>query len=29
MGVIFYRVGANTHKDLESKVLMTLALVIN
>jgi hypothetical protein len=29
MGAILYRVGANTHKELDSEVLMTLALVIN
>jgi hypothetical protein len=29
MGAILYGVGANTHKELDSEVLMTLALVIN
>jgi hypothetical protein len=29
MGAILYGVGANTHKELDSKVLMTLAPVIN
>jgi hypothetical protein len=29
MGVILYGVGANTHKELDSEVLMTLAPVIN
>jgi hypothetical protein len=29
MGVILYQVGVNTHKELDLKVLMTLAPVIN
>jgi hypothetical protein len=29
MGAILYGVGANTHKELDSEVLMTLAPVIN
>jgi hypothetical protein len=29
MGAILYGVGVNTHKELDSEVLMTLALVIN
>jgi hypothetical protein len=29
MGAILYGVGVNTHKELDSKVLMTLALVSN
>jgi hypothetical protein len=29
MGVILYGVGVNTHKELDSEVLMTLAPVIN
>jgi hypothetical protein len=29
MGAILYGVGANTHKELDSEVLMTLALVIS
>jgi hypothetical protein len=29
MGAILYGVGVNTHKDLDSEVLMTLAMVIN
>jgi hypothetical protein len=29
MGAILYRVGANTHMELDPKVLMSLAPVIN
>jgi hypothetical protein len=29
MGAILYGVGANTHKELDSEVSMTLALIFN